>query len=199
MATSKTLNPTNVSISIPALGDAPDASVFSNCIDKEADAINALNSQIGKYQGTRAWVAGANCNDYTTEGLYMLSDNLTNAPLTWFTLTVYAPRNDAITQIAMKTPNEIYIRFYTSSWSAWDKLALNSQLAKFKTKSLTGTAGSTGALSTNIPNTNIILGQKVNNASNNITLSGFVSFNGYWYVQTEPNSAVDLTLMYYEP
>lgn len=46
MATSKTLNPTNVSISIPALGDAPDASVFSNCIDKEADAINALNSQI---------------------------------------------------------------------------------------------------------------------------------------------------------
>ena len=46
MATSKTLNPTNVSISIPALGDAPDASVFSNCIDKEADAINALNSQL---------------------------------------------------------------------------------------------------------------------------------------------------------
>lgn len=46
MATSKTLNPTNVSISIPALGDAPDASVFSNCIDKEADAINTLNSQI---------------------------------------------------------------------------------------------------------------------------------------------------------
>lgn len=48
MATSKTLNPTNVSISIPALGDAPDASVFSNCIDKEADAINALNSQLVK-------------------------------------------------------------------------------------------------------------------------------------------------------
>ena len=46
MATSKTLNPTNVSISIPALGDVPDASVFSNCIDKEADAINALNSQL---------------------------------------------------------------------------------------------------------------------------------------------------------
>ena len=47
MATSKTLAPTNVTISIPAMADAPDASVFSNCVDKEADAINALNSQKG--------------------------------------------------------------------------------------------------------------------------------------------------------
>lgn len=46
MATSKTLAPTNVTISIPAMTDAPDASVFSNCVDKEADAINALNSKI---------------------------------------------------------------------------------------------------------------------------------------------------------
>ena len=46
MATSKTLAPTNVTISIPAMTDQPDASVFSNCVDKEADAINALNSQI---------------------------------------------------------------------------------------------------------------------------------------------------------
>ena len=46
MATNKTLSPTNVTIAIPAMGDAPDASVFSNCIDKEADAINTLNSQI---------------------------------------------------------------------------------------------------------------------------------------------------------
>lgn len=48
MATSKTLAPTNVTISIPAMTDAPDASVFSNCVDKEADAINALNSQTAK-------------------------------------------------------------------------------------------------------------------------------------------------------
>lgn len=50
MATSKTLAPTNVTISIPAMTDAPDASVFSNCVDKEADAINALNSQM-TYKG----------------------------------------------------------------------------------------------------------------------------------------------------
>lgn len=46
MATSKTLSPTNVTISIPAMTDTPDAAVFSNCIDKEADAINTLSSQI---------------------------------------------------------------------------------------------------------------------------------------------------------
>lgn len=45
MASSKTLTPTNVTISIPAMTDVPDASVFSNCVDKEADAINALNNK----------------------------------------------------------------------------------------------------------------------------------------------------------
>ena len=49
MATNKTLTPTNVTIAIPAMADKPDASVFSNCIDKEADAINTLNSKIVSY------------------------------------------------------------------------------------------------------------------------------------------------------
>ena len=49
MATSKTLAPTNVTISIPAMTDQPNASVLANCADKEADAINALNSQIGNF------------------------------------------------------------------------------------------------------------------------------------------------------
>lgn len=47
MATSKTLTPTNVTIQIPAFTDKPDQRVNSNCIDKEADAINALSDQIG--------------------------------------------------------------------------------------------------------------------------------------------------------
>ena len=53
MATSKTLAPTNVTISIPAMTDQPDASVFSNCVDKEADAINALNSNINNIVKTK--------------------------------------------------------------------------------------------------------------------------------------------------
>ena len=54
MATSKTLAPTNVTISIPAMTDAPNAAVISNCLDKEADAINALNSQIAEAYGNIA-------------------------------------------------------------------------------------------------------------------------------------------------
>ena len=46
MATSKTLTPTNVTIQIPAMTDAPDQSVNSNCIDKLGDAVNALNSHL---------------------------------------------------------------------------------------------------------------------------------------------------------
>ena len=46
MATSKLLKPTNVTISIPEFTDQPDQRVNSNCIDKEADAINTLSEQI---------------------------------------------------------------------------------------------------------------------------------------------------------
>ena len=46
MATSKTLTPTNVTIQIPAFTDKPDQRVNSNCIDKEADAINALSTML---------------------------------------------------------------------------------------------------------------------------------------------------------
>ncbi len=58
MATSKTLTPTNVTISIPEMTDSPDASVFSNCVDKEADAINTLNSKIGSFKLVETNVAG---------------------------------------------------------------------------------------------------------------------------------------------
>ena len=46
MATNKTLTPTNVTIQIPDFTDRPDQRVTNNCIDKEADAINALNSNV---------------------------------------------------------------------------------------------------------------------------------------------------------
>ena len=50
MATSKLLKPTNVTISIPGFTDQPDQRVNSNCIDKEADAINELSDKIGTLQ-----------------------------------------------------------------------------------------------------------------------------------------------------
>ena len=55
MATSKTLTPTNVTIQIPEFTDQPDQRVNSNCIDKEADAINALNNNITPLTTSKAW------------------------------------------------------------------------------------------------------------------------------------------------
>ena len=46
MATTKTLTPTNQTISIPELSDSPDMSVPAEAISKEADAINALSEHI---------------------------------------------------------------------------------------------------------------------------------------------------------
>lgn len=50
MATSKTLTPTNVTIQIPEFTDQPDQRVNSNCLDKEADAINALDGHFSTQQ-----------------------------------------------------------------------------------------------------------------------------------------------------
>lgn len=49
MATSKLLKPTNVTISIPEFTDQPDQRVNSNCIDKEADAINTLSEHLTNF------------------------------------------------------------------------------------------------------------------------------------------------------
>lgn len=46
MATSKTLKPTNETISIPAMTDRPNQSVNSNCIDKLADNVNKLYDRV---------------------------------------------------------------------------------------------------------------------------------------------------------
>ena len=52
MATSKTLKPTNVTISIPAMSDRPNQSVNSNCIDKLADAVNLTHDKFPTSQCT---------------------------------------------------------------------------------------------------------------------------------------------------
>ena len=67
MATSKTLAPTNVTISIPAMTDQPNASVLANCADKEADAINALNSQLANLPNVAyTAISGANQSAFET-------------------------------------------------------------------------------------------------------------------------------------
>jgi len=52
MATTKTIQPTGTTITMPAMTDKPDASVFSTDVDRITDAVNALNSNIVNKQAT---------------------------------------------------------------------------------------------------------------------------------------------------
>lgn len=90
MATSKTLTPTNVTISIPAMTDSPDASVFSNCVDKEADAINALNSKITNSNMTTLSADGLECTYIVRSGFcYVL---ISGYPTTTDNITFTLPK-----------------------------------------------------------------------------------------------------------
>ena len=46
MATNKTINPTNVTVQIPAMADKPNQATNSNCLDKIIDGVNAVDSKI---------------------------------------------------------------------------------------------------------------------------------------------------------
>lgn len=62
MATNKTINPTNQTVQIPAMTDAPDASVFSNAISKTIDGVNTLNSQLGGMYNYKTGSSGSGSN-----------------------------------------------------------------------------------------------------------------------------------------
>ena len=92
MATSKLLKPTNVTISIPEFTDQPDQRVNSNCIDKEADAINSLSEQIGTLRIkdiTDATRTTASSTSSTTN-----IDQLYTVPADgWYRLVSHCPSN----------------------------------------------------------------------------------------------------------
>ena len=48
MATNKTIDPTNVTVQIPAMADKPNQATNSNCLDKIIDGVNAVNSNKAK-------------------------------------------------------------------------------------------------------------------------------------------------------
>lgn len=132
MATSKTLTPTNVTISIPEFTDQPDQRVNSNCIDKEADAINAVNTKLT----TADAQSMTNLNDVTSTGLYSydkLSSAMTNAPSTgtYFsgTLRVTYYNANKVTQEFIESGGRVFTRHkWNGTWNAWQELALNSNI-----------------------------------------------------------------------
>lgn len=68
MATTKTIQPTGTTITIPAMTDKPDASVYSTDIDRITDAVNAENGKIATQSNTITFtnlpsnVASASCS-----------------------------------------------------------------------------------------------------------------------------------------
>ena len=86
MATNKTIQPTNVTVQIPAMADVPDASVFSNAIDKSIDGINAINSQIAtRAKGAfQSWGSSLSATGFH-HGLLLLANS--GAFIVWFAST----------------------------------------------------------------------------------------------------------------
>lgn len=129
MATNKTINPTNQTVSIPAFTDQPDARVFSNGIDKSIDGINKNYTDIGKIQSSLAIVAtgnthvAINAGQYVyvkghstlNDGLYIASSNIAaNATLSSSNLTADSSGglNSLNDQIKMKFVSTSVEPFY---------------------------------------------------------------------------------------
>ena len=126
MATSKTLTPTNVTIQIPEFTDQPDQRVNSNCIDKEADAINALNNNIANIntQISIQTKTSISAKTLTTTGMYFLNAGCTDsASGSAHFMVVYASGSQIIQIAYLAFENSAYLRsYYNSTWSNWKEL-----------------------------------------------------------------------------
>lgn len=119
MATStKTLTPTNQTVTLPDMTERPNASVLVDGIGKEADAINALDSKL--IRGDNAALTNANFNDLTS-GWHFVGTGSTNGPGPSYIL-VYTFRNlgGGIVQIAFTLTGTMFTRANNgTTWSAW--------------------------------------------------------------------------------
>lgn len=135
MATSKTLAPTNVTVQIPAMTDAPDMAVPANAIDKTIDAVNALNSQINN---NATMPSDANFNDYETAGSFYFASatSMTNPPRSnagYGLLLVFGYKtgnNVRIMQVCITSGYHLYVRRHVSTssdaWSDWREVTMTA-------------------------------------------------------------------------
>lgn len=161
MATNKTIQPTNVTVQIPAMADVPDASVFSNAIDKSIDGINALNSQIATQTSAGTFSNETQLNSLLDTLLSAMpsggikvfeadcngSFNVFKASTRYFgtiyktgTSTSYAH----VDMRAMEDTAEIWGRRVSTGGYLWVDIA--SQITTITTVSDTGTTSATGAI-----------------------------------------------------
>lgn len=128
MATSKTLTPTNVTISIPEFTDQPDQRVNSNCIDKEADAINALSA---KFTDTPA-VTDLN-NATANNTIYRFNTGASNNPGYNYGLVFVMAEGNNVKQFAINRGGteagsiSIRSRGSQATWGDWKEVAGTSR------------------------------------------------------------------------
>ena len=132
MATSKTLKPTNTTVSIPAMTDRPNQSVNSNTMSALADAVNNLYNNANNYAlkaDSSSIANNTNLNTITTPGMYY-SNNVTttNKPsgftANYYHLMVFGLVGTVIQIITDLGASEVWIRgIYGTTVGTWRKLA----------------------------------------------------------------------------
>ena len=133
MATTKTLKPTNVTISIPAFTDQPDQRVNSNCIDKEADAINSLSEHNTTYELTTSGTQSALDSQFNTLVASMADKSSRNVKIQAsasfgafisgiYQGTVYKWSSSRVYAELISANNNITGHYLGSSWSWNDQI-----------------------------------------------------------------------------
>ena len=123
--TTKTLTPTNQTITLPDMTERPNASVLVDGISKEADAINALNSKISDFEfGQTATDA-----DNLTTGMRYLGSSSGHIPTShaYYILT-FENTGDNGAQMAIRRNASGYIYFRSKSsgtWGSWYQVTAN--------------------------------------------------------------------------
>ena len=123
--TTKTLTPTNLTVTLPDMTERPDASVLVDGIGKDADAINALSDQIGSLRDT-AIAANTDLDSLTTQGLYgsgssAITNSLSHCPISGmgFAMLVINKGSGLVVQTIF-VGISIYSRSRGStSWGSW--------------------------------------------------------------------------------
>jgi len=136
--TTKTLTPTNQTITLPDMTERPDASVLVDGIGKDADAINALSDQIAKFDGsTTPYAGGQNPNNYTAPGVFHIGISADYSPTgsaIYGVLFVNRGTSGLIVQEFRSTNAKYYKRIKINSstnWYGWQEMALSDQFASF--------------------------------------------------------------------
>ena len=142
MATSKTIIPTNQTVSIPALADVPDISVVSDALDKTIDAINTLDTHTAmKYDSTHTPTELYESAPVGFSVVRVTAGKTGNPTATGdWNIMQFKPDNynDYGVQIACQTNSaQLWLRrLYAGTWTAWIEYATATQLNKKMTGSV---------------------------------------------------------------